>query len=299
MKKSIKDPVTPTPASTVILTREYHGELQVYLLKRSTSSGFQAGNYVFPGGRVDPQDRDSGLWLPHVDMDPKGISGRLGESLTWEEALGYAVSAIRETFEEAGVFLAHRGKRAGGNLDSIRERRVTGKLPEGWFNEEVVSGGWILELSGLARWSHWITPVVRRQRYDTRFFSVFLPPGQECSPDTRETTYGIWLNPREGVERNLRGEIHLSLPTFVTLHELLEYSNLEDLAKAVETRPWGEARTPKLIMVSKVPLVLLPWDPLYHEEFDVDETELEMRPLDVGEPFSRIKNHKGIWMPVK
>ena len=41
-----------TEASTVILTRERAGKLQIYLLKRSSKSGFMAGNYVFPGGTL-------------------------------------------------------------------------------------------------------------------------------------------------------------------------------------------------------------------------------------------------------
>ena len=45
-------------ASTVILAREDRGELQIYLLRRSGRSAFMPGNYVFPGGQVDPGDRD-------------------------------------------------------------------------------------------------------------------------------------------------------------------------------------------------------------------------------------------------
>jgi hypothetical protein len=39
----------PSPASTVILTRQNDGELQVYLLRRSHRSSFMPGNYVFQG----------------------------------------------------------------------------------------------------------------------------------------------------------------------------------------------------------------------------------------------------------
>jgi len=89
----------PQMASTVILIREYDGELQVYLLKRSTRSGFFPGTYVFPGGRVETEDQASGLWKVHVDLDSQEISQRFGGSLTEEEALTYGVTAIRDSFE--------------------------------------------------------------------------------------------------------------------------------------------------------------------------------------------------------
>jgi len=54
----------PRMASTVILIREHGGELQVYVLKRSTMSGFFPGTYVFPGGKVETEDRASGIWRP-------------------------------------------------------------------------------------------------------------------------------------------------------------------------------------------------------------------------------------------
>ena len=52
----------PRMASTVILIREHGGELQVYLLKRSTMSSFFPGTYVFPGGKVETEDRASVIW---------------------------------------------------------------------------------------------------------------------------------------------------------------------------------------------------------------------------------------------
>lgn len=46
------------PAATLILARQKAEELQIYLLNRNPRSRFMAGNYVFPGGMVEPQDRD-------------------------------------------------------------------------------------------------------------------------------------------------------------------------------------------------------------------------------------------------
>jgi 8-oxo-dGTP pyrophosphatase MutT (NUDIX family) len=69
-----------------------------------------AGHFVFPGGTVDPADRDFDFWKTHIDLDLKDISTRLGGEHTDADALAYAVTAVRETLEEAGVLLACREK---------------------------------------------------------------------------------------------------------------------------------------------------------------------------------------------
>jgi 8-oxo-dGTP pyrophosphatase MutT (NUDIX family) len=299
MKKDSTRPKEPRRASTVILIREEGGVPQVFLLERSGGSGSFPGNYVFPGGTVDPGDGNSELWKAHVDMDPKEVSRRLGGGLSEEEVFAFAVAAIRETFEEAGVLLAYRSEQTKGDLEWVCERRMsTTGLHKDWTQELVVSEGWTLALTMLARWAHWITPELMPYRFDTRFFMAFMPQGQECVPDTRETTQGIWISPAEGLAGNLNGEIPLSAPTLVTLQELLQYSNIEELRKEVQSRPWGEALLPRLIPLPQGSIILEPWDPLYHEELEIDPKELASSTLALGERFSRMWQHEGIWRPV-
>lgn len=289
----------PIRASTVILARQHDGDVQVYLLKRSERSSFMPGNYVFPGGTVDPEDWDSGLWKSHVDLDLEEISCRLGGGLTEEEALAHGAAAIRETFEEAGVLLASQTEKSQENLHHGLVDRIANHRRRGWFRDWVVDQELTLTLSRLARWAHWITPTIRKQRYDTRFFLASMPQGQECLPDATETTHGIWIGAEEALLGNLRGEIPLSPPTLVTLHELLPYSDLERLEKHAETRPWGERRLPRLIRLPKGALILLPWDPQYDQEVETHTSELDPVSLPPGEPSSRLVIHDGIWMPVR
>jgi len=288
----------PRMASTVILIREHGGELQVYLLKRSTQSGFFPGTYVFPGGRMETEDRASGLWKAHVDLDIGEICKRFGGGLTEEEALAHGATAIRETFEEAGAFLAHRNEYTREGLERVQDRRRVEELPKGWLNDLAVSEGWMLAFSRLFRWSHWITPEGMPKRYETRFFLAFMHPGQECNPDARETTHGIWVSPEKGLVKNLQGEIPLSPPTLVTLHELLQYSDMRDLKKEVQTRTWGKALLPRMFNLPKGKLILEPWDPMSKKELEIDAKGLEMNCLPVGEPFSRLWYNGGIWRPV-
>lgn len=256
------------------------------------------GNYVFPGGTLDSEDRDFGLWKAHVDMDTEEISDRFGGDLTVGDALATGIAAIRETFEEAGVFLGFHGEQIKGELRRLHEMRRAGHLTKGWLREYVVAAEWVLRLSGLARWSYWITPRERSKRFDTRFFVAFMPEDQECTPDNREIKHGIWISPEQGLEENHRGNIPLSPPTVVTLNEFFKYPNLIDLRKDVKTRAWGKVREPRLIASPRGALILLPWDPVYNREGVIDTGELKTTFLPPGVPFSRILYHEGLWRPV-
>jgi len=286
------------PASTVILAREREGELQIYLLKRSAKSRFFPGTYVFPGGAVEPEDHMNGSWEAHVDMDREGISERFGSGLSVDEAVAYGVSAIRETFEEAGVFLGKGKEQDRADLARLCDRRLAGDLHKGWFRAWVVSGGWTLAFSSLAPWAHWITPELMRKHFDTRFFVAYMPADQTCSPDEKETTQGIWISPEGALIGNLQGEIALSPPTVVTIHELLSYKSLRELKDEVGNRSWGETRFPRLVPLSKGAMLLQPWDPMRHEDAEINPDGLEKAILPVGAPFSRLWLHEGIWKPV-
>jgi len=299
MSKTNNTPAKPRQAATVILARQKSREFQVYLLKRSPKSGFMAGNYVFPGGTVDLEDRDTNFWKSRVDIEPETISSRLGGNLSVEEALNYCIAAIRETFEEAGVFLAHRKEQTKRDLERLNDIRMTSGLPNAWLRDLVTDEGWILELSGLGRWSHWVTPELMPKRYDTRFFMVFMREGQECLPDLIETTHGIWISPEKGLTGNFKGDIPLSPPTLVTLHELLKFSSLEALKKEMKTRTWGEALLPRLIASHQGKMIVEPWDPMFNQEGDIKVTDLAKEILPPGEPFSRIWFNKGLWQPVR
>ena len=53
--------VPPTrPAATVVILRDGDDGLEVLLLRKNKGLGFAAGMWVFPGGRVDPEDVDAG-----------------------------------------------------------------------------------------------------------------------------------------------------------------------------------------------------------------------------------------------
>jgi len=287
-------------AATVILTRERAGRIQIYLLQRSSKSGFMPGNYVFPGGALDPEDRDINTFKAYSDLDLNAIAARLGGDLTPQSALTFGVAVIRETLEEAGVFLACNDNKFEKKLQGIGRLRRGGNLPRDWFVKLVAGTQWRLTLSALFRWSHWITPELMKRRFDTRFFLADMPADQFCRPDAKETVQGLWISPEEGLAANLEGKIPLSPPTLVTLHELLNYRHLKDLQAESRQRPWGQAILPRLMPLAKGAVIIEPWDPLYRDkEIRIAPDSLRHSILPVGEPFSRIWYDGILWRPVR
>jgi 8-oxo-dGTP pyrophosphatase MutT (NUDIX family) len=296
-----RTPPATVPAATLILVRDGATGLETYLLRRSQKSGFMAGNYVFPGGLVDPLDRETEFWSGHADLAPVELAGRMGRGLGAEETLAYAVAAVRETFEEAGALFAGSRQAVDGELEKLCALRGGRRLSRGWLKDLLASGNWRLELKALAPWAHWITPLLMPKRFDTRFFTAVLPGGQECRPDEHETMEGIWLNPREALIRNHGGSVPLSPPTVVTLQAMLAYPDSKSLLAAAYTRGWGAPVFPRQILLDKPygSLILEPWDPMYAEESYVpDPAGLERCLLPVGAAFSRIWHRNGIWRPV-
>ncbi|OGR25348.1 MAG: hypothetical protein A2277_04910 [Desulfobacterales bacterium RIFOXYA12_FULL_46_15] len=296
------DKNSPPPlrqASTVILVREKNNAFEVYLLKRSNQSGFMNGLYVFPGGVVDLEDKGIKSWAPYVDLNPDEIGQELGgTAFSDEDVLSFSVAAIRETLEEAGVLIALMEGRTKTDLDHICTFRLNTDLPKSWFKTKIMEENWILSLSSLGRWSHWITPVLMKKRYDTRFFIVFMPQGQTCIPDDMETKHGVWLPPQKALEKNLELSVPLSPPTIVTLTELSVYKTLDDLRQALQTRTWGDPLAPRLVPSPNGPVILEPWDPLWASDCGVDTSDFSKKILPPGTWFSRIWCDTGVWKPV-
>ena len=77
----------PIDAATVVVARDSSDGIEVLMLRRNSKIYF-GGMWVFPGGRVDPDDRADTKTVAVCD----GSDGR-----------GFHAAAIRETQEEAGI----------------------------------------------------------------------------------------------------------------------------------------------------------------------------------------------------
>ena len=227
----------------------------------------------------------------------KVFAGSLVEACLTKKPLAMALRPFVRHLRKPGFFWPMAKNRIREILKSYALCVCPAGLSKGWL-EELVTDGWILELSRLGRWAHWITPELMPQRYDTRFFIVLMPSGQTCTPDLIEVTQGIWISPKKGLAGNFNGEIPLSPPALVTLHELLKFSNIEALKKEMKTRTWGNALLPRLTASYQGKMILEPWDPMFNKEVDMNTSGLKKMILPPGESFSRLWFHEGLWKPV-
>jgi 8-oxo-dGTP pyrophosphatase MutT (NUDIX family) len=301
MCEGSKKTKTPVPASTVILIREESGIFQVYLVKRSGTSGFMPGNYVFPGGKVDAGDRDTDFWIEKADLGREEIRKRFGGKLDLDEIMAHCVSAVRETFEEVGLLLMQAPEGYPLVPEDLEAARMAGKLKRQWLRDLLRNRDWKLALSRLFPWSHWITPEAMPVRYDTRFFIAITQPDQACMPDRNEIIQDLWAAPEEALRMNQAGHISLSPPTLASLQELLGYAPAKGAGRGWSRRSWGAVNMPKLVPCGDGLLIVLPWDPFY-EDINGGENGREEEDvvwLDPGKAFSRLLYREGLWKPVK
>jgi 8-oxo-dGTP pyrophosphatase MutT (NUDIX family) len=297
--------VIPKKAATIILLREKESKgLEVFLLKRHEKSSFMGGNFVYPGGRVDRNDGSLEICSFCQEITPEEAYQIFGESIPPDESFAHWVAGIRELFEEAGVLLAYDQSGNPFILKNPAERErflnyrnllQKDKLTICQLAQEE---NILLALDQLHYYAHWITPEARSERFDTRFFLARHPIGQEATYDQKETTVGIWLNPKEALEENLRGEVILSPPTLKTLEDLSRFKSIDEVFNSLrkkEIRPV----LPILTKISGDPLIIFPWDPEY-EIFQGGEIPVHIdhgRPSQPEDNTTRLILKEGRWLP--
>ncbi len=139
-----KKPVRPRDAASLILLRERGSRLEVLLGRRGKGARFMPGRYVFPGGRVIPED--ARCW-----------AGERGDPALAFLALKRA--ALRETFEETGLVLGETQRSAE------RARGALTPIEEAYRAEGLAPAPALLRLVGRA-----ITPTASPIRFHARFF---------------------------------------------------------------------------------------------------------------------------------
>jgi 8-oxo-dGTP pyrophosphatase MutT (NUDIX family) len=211
------DPITPVPSATVIVLRDSPGGPEVLLGKRRGGRAF-GDAHVFPGGVIDPDDRTLGHRCQGLAEAEAGARLGIGKG-----ALDYWVAAIREVFEETGLAFMDVRRLKAEQLIALRQALLAGECS---FAELCKQYDLALQSGGLHYVAHWITPVVRPVRFDTRFFLAELPPGQRARHDGVELIDSIWLTPAEALSAAQRGELQLAWPTRVELQRLRRFSTV-------------------------------------------------------------------------
>jgi 8-oxo-dGTP pyrophosphatase MutT (NUDIX family) len=232
-------------AATVLVLRDSLDGPEVFMVQRHRKSGFMPSAWVFPGGRVDA--RDALAEHPRV-RGGEEASRRMGALSVGVE---YLVAAVRETFEEAGVFLGD-----GQLPQEIRQSLQAGEVA---FDALLDAHAATVDLDGLAPWSWWVTPEQEPRRYDTRFFLAHAVDGP-ARHDEHETVDSCWIRPREALDWANAGEFPLAPPTWWTLRELADFGRVTEVFAAAGVRS-QRAIQPILHVGSEGLQLLLPGHP--------------------------------------
>ncbi|MGF1469438.1 MAG: hypothetical protein ACFCGT_25235 [Sandaracinaceae bacterium] len=246
----------------MLLVREGSGGgSEVFMVRRSAASRFLGGAYVFPGGKVDPDDCDAPWDGRVLGPGPVEAARALGEAEP-ARARGLFIAALRETFEEAGVLLADRPVERS-RLAALREALAAEATP---FRRLLEGASLRLRLADLTPFARWVTPRAEKRRYDARFFLARSPAEQAAAHDEVEVTAGAWLAPKRALERGQAGEILLAPPTHRILEQLAAAGTV-DAAFAEARRQGPPPRIePRFCLDDDGGWFLaLPGDPLHEE----------------------------------
>jgi len=230
-------PAAPIPAATVMLLRDSAQGPEVLLLERHGGNDVLPEMYVFPGGRVEPRDLELIERLG-------GLTGAQAQALLpmvrTEWALGFFVAAIRETFEESGLLLAHE-RRSGAPPDaemcrSIQSERLAVQANRSDFGALIRAHDLELDTRSLAVHAHWITPETVAHRFDTLFFAALAPAGQCAAHDGVESTAHAWVRPEDALSQARAGTRRIVFPTQCNLETLAGFERAEQVWEASRQR---------------------------------------------------------------
>lgn len=258
--------VPPVEAATVVLARPEsapNGTWECFMVRRHVLSDFASNVFVFPGGKVDPADRD-----PSVK---EFIAESSEDDCTRYETAGtlpvIRMAAIRELFEEAGVLLAQRRDGSSLSLDAAGVERFAAHRHQIHAGELTMADlarreELLYPVGQLCAISRWVTPESFSKRFDTHFFLALMPEGQVPIHDEYETTDSIWISPGEALRRYREGTFPLVFATEKNLERIARYPSTDALISSLSAQDL-EPVMPRPLVENGETRFLLPGDEGY------------------------------------
>jgi 8-oxo-dGTP pyrophosphatase MutT (NUDIX family) len=195
----------PRDAATLILVDRRESAPKVLLGRRHERHKFLPGKFVFPGGRVEATDRLMPVAAPLHAFDSARLQRRL-QRPNAAKAAGFALAAIRETYEETGLMLGAR----------TADKMI---VPAGAW-QAFAETGIVPDLSAVHFIARAITPPGRPRRFDSRFFAADV----SAVAHRADGFFGPEAELVELVWLPITDARHLDIPTItaVALEELQE-----------------------------------------------------------------------------
>lgn len=257
---TVEDPETVPirHAATVIIVDDRPG-LEVLMVQRTSRATFAPSAWVFPGGRVDPDDA---VDLSHV---VHGLSDEDASAMLDVPRNGRAwwVAGLRETLEEAGLLLGV----GDADADAVDRTRVAVHHDAGAFVDALAENGLSVDLAGVNEVARFITPMGPPRRFDARFFVARAPDNQIPRHDEEEVVQHCWVNPAQAIERWRNDDFPIMSVTHRMLACLARYDSADEVVEAARAR--RPAQRVRVNDPEGAYEVVLPGDPGY-ETADVE-----------------------------
>lgn len=205
--------------------------LEVLMMQRHARSSFVPAVWVFPGGTLDSHDPRATRSTDTVDV--------------------MKICAIRELFEETGIWLGQPIADPEGTRQSLLAGRVTiDSLLDG-----TSIGPGVLTLT-----ARWITPAGIPKRFDTWFFLAKAARDVRSTPQPAEATELLWIQPGEALARHARGDFPLVFPTIRNLEAIERFGDVREL---IESRRHAviPVTRPMLVVSDGKKTIVLPDEP--------------------------------------
>jgi glyoxylase-like metal-dependent hydrolase (beta-lactamase superfamily II)/8-oxo-dGTP pyrophosphatase MutT (NUDIX family) len=244
------EPPAPRPAATLVLLRDGRDGLEVLITIRPQHLRFMGGAAVFPGGAVDPGDRDD-RWTKATNQPP-GDAIQALEEPDPRAARAAFVCAFREAFEEVG-YISGRGPI--GSVERARAEDSTMLL------EHLLGLGVVVDLAALVPAGRWVTPAASRVRFDTWFFLASVPSDWEPVPNPAEVDRCFWATPGAALEGLAAGDLVMAPPTIRMLQRLASLPHVSSALASARADPNHGVQGPLSIQIHPVVKLILAPNP--------------------------------------
>lgn len=119
--------------------------------------------------------------------------------------------AVRETFEETGLFIGMTGSLPPADVQRTLREQVLNGNAEFWPAMERL--GVLLDATALRKAGRWVTPPFSRARFDTLFFLAELDRPVEPDVWPGELDEGEWIEPEKALALWDQDKVTLAMPT--------------------------------------------------------------------------------------
>ncbi len=253
-------------AASVVVLRDTAAGVEVLMMRRAERDGdLRSGAAVFPGGVLDARDRDAhGLVAGPTDAEATRL---LNLQLPAGGGLDYLIAALRECFEEVGLWLGSAGDEMPA-IDDHEGWRTAMQRGERSLAELCRHAGLSLDFSHWAYLSHWLTPLGVPKRFDTRFFITRAPAAQVAEADLGEAAELMWLTPQQALHPS-QG-LKLLPVTRRTLEHLAGFATAADAIDHARTQTHIPMTMPRRAQTARGLKIVLPDEPGWAEIGRID-----------------------------